>query len=88
MPTIRSRQEEVDRNYQAFLGQLPALLQSDAHKGKFALMHEEKIVEFFDTVSDAYAAGKALFKSDPFSIQEVTDVAVDLGYFSHALPGR
>ncbi len=45
-------------------------------------------MEFFDTVDDAYRAGQKLFQNQPFSIQEVTDSSVDLGFFSHALPER
>lgn len=77
--------EQVKRNYDAFLIQLPALLKS--HPGKFALMRDGAIVEFFDTARDAYVAGSTLFKADGlFSVQEILEAPVDLGFFSHALP--
>ncbi len=76
--------EEVDRNYEAFRKRLPELL--GTHRGKFALLHDAQIVEFFDTARDANAAGRQIFKGEPFSIQEVTDGQVDLGFFSHAVP--
>ncbi len=78
--------DEVRRNYEAFLQQLPGLLVT--HRGKFALMRDAKIVEFFDTSADAYRAGQKLFQDQRFSIQQVIDSPVDLGFFSHALPQR
>jgi hypothetical protein len=77
-------QDEVERNYAAFVQELPTLLQT--HRGKFALMRQGKIVEFFDTARDAHVAGRELYKADGlYSVQEVTDVPVDLGFFSHAV---
>ena len=80
------KREEVRKNYEAFMRQLPELLA--AHKGKFALMHSGVIVEYFDTPGDAHRAGQKLFTDGLFSIQEVTDSPVDLGFFSHALRHR
>lgn len=79
--------EQVKRNYEAFAQRLPGLLAS--HQGKFALMRDGEIVEFFDTARDAYVAGQKLFKDDQlFSIQEVVEAPVDLGFFSHAVSQR
>jgi hypothetical protein len=75
--------DQVRRNYDAFVQKLPDLL--TAHRGKFALMHDAEIVEFFDTAGDAYRAGQKLFEDQNFSIQEVTDSPVDLGFFSYAV---
>jgi hypothetical protein len=80
------RKDEVRSNYEAFLQKLPELIVT--HRGKFALMHQRSIVEFFDSAGDAYRAGQKLFQDQQFSIQEVTDIPVDLGFFSHALPQR
>jgi hypothetical protein len=77
--------QQLEDNYKAFQGQLPTLVSS--HRGKFALMRHGQIVEFFDTARDAYVAGQKLFAADRlFSVQEVTDTPVDLGFFSHAVP--
>lgn len=79
--------EQVERNYQAFAQRLPSLLAS--HQGKFALMRDGEIIEFFDTARDAYVAGQKLFKDDQlFSVQEVVEAPVDLGFFSHAVSQR
>jgi hypothetical protein len=76
--------QQIESNYEAFQKELPNLIQT--HRGKFALMHDGKIVEFFDTARDAFVAGQKLFEDKLFSVQEVVDTPVDLGFFSHALP--
>lgn len=79
--------DQIENNYQAFQSELPSLLASQ--RGKFALMRDGKIVEFFDTARDAYLAGLKIFASDRlFSVQEVLETPVNLGFFSHALPQR
>lgn len=78
--------ETIDRNYRAFVRQLPDLM--DTHAGQFALMRNEVPVEFFDSEDAAITAGEARFADDSFSIQEVTRRSVDLGFFSHALDLR
>jgi hypothetical protein len=85
MPETRTDEsdDQVGRNYDAFVRKLPELLTTD--RGKFALMHDAQIVEFFDTAGDAYRAGQRLYQDQNFSIQEVTDAPADLGFFSYAL---
>ncbi len=81
------QQKEVDSNYKEFVKQLPELKKTQA--GKYALMREGKVIDFFDTPRDAYVAGRNMFSDDMiFSIQEVIETPVDLGFFSHALPQR
>ena len=82
----KSNETEVQRNYEAFQQKLPELLAT--HRGKFALMHHRDIVDFFDTAGDAYKFGVKQYGTGEFSIQEVTDSAVDLGFFTHAVPER
>jgi hypothetical protein len=79
----KSRQDVIDKNFQAFQEMLPTLLVT--HKGRYALLREEKIVEFFDSMRDALIYGRDNFADGLFSIQQVTDTAEDLGYFSHAV---
>jgi hypothetical protein len=79
--------KQVESNYKAFEQKLPDLLAT--HRGKFALMRDGQIIEFFDTARDAYIAGIKLFDKDRlFSVQEVIETPIDLGFFSHALPER
>jgi hypothetical protein len=75
--------EQVETNYKAFQEKLPSIRES--HRGKFALMKDGEIIEFFDTARDAYAAGQKIFEDRIFSIQEVIEKSIDLGFFSHAL---
>lgn len=77
----RNQQDEVDKNYEAFLALLPDLMETDANR--FALMHGRKVIACFDTLRDANEAGRRLLRNKLFSIQEITTTDVDLGYFSH-----
>jgi len=81
------RQQQVEINYKAFQEKLPSLLTT--HRGKFALMRDGQIIDFFDTPRDAYIAGQKIFQQDQlFSIQEVIETPIDLGFFSHAMSQR
>ena len=73
-------QQEIDRNYAAFMNELDSHLA--AHSGQFALLHEARVVSFFQTWQDAYNAGQLVFQDKPFSVQKVSRQPVDLGYFS------
>jgi hypothetical protein len=77
-------QAEVDRNYEAFRKQLPALLAT--HRDKYALMKDEKILGYYSTVEDAATAAQAFISDGLFSIQEVSDATINLGFFTHAVP--
>jgi hypothetical protein len=59
---MSDHQIQVDQNYDAFMKRLPELLRT--HAGKFALMRDGEIVEFFDTARDAFVAGQNLYKED------------------------
>jgi hypothetical protein len=77
-------QQEVDRNYHEFQKMLPSLLAT--FRNKFALMKEGKVLGFYSTVQDAAEAAKIAIPDGIFSIQEVTDAAINLGFFTHAIP--
>jgi hypothetical protein len=83
---MRSQDEEVDVNYDAFIVLLHELLPT--RRGKYALLRHGEIVDFFDTAAFALAAGRDRFTDGFYSIQEVTDRPVDLGFFSHAVHPR
>lgn len=80
MDVVRQR-EEVDRNYDAFVRVLGSIL-SD-HRDKFALMRDGEIVGVFVAPGDAHRAGIAAYEDGIFSIQEITDEPIDLGFWSH-----
>ena len=78
----QSRQKlEVDRNYDAFVRALAAILPQ--HRGQYALMRKGEIVDYFDRPGPANVAGCKRFKDGLFSIQEVTDEPIDLGFWSN-----
>jgi hypothetical protein len=72
---------EVDQNYDAFQRALASIL-SD-HRHQFALMRDRVIVGYFDKPGDAYREGVLRYSDELFSIQEVTDEPIDLGFYSH-----
>ena len=76
-------QEAVDRNYEAFAKLLPELMKTQM--GKYALLRDGAVVEFFDSANDALIYAEKEFPDNLFSIQHVVDVIADLGYFSHAV---
>jgi hypothetical protein len=77
------QQHEIDQNLAFFLGEMPKLMHD--HAGKFALLHQQRIIGFYDTISDAVGAGNGMFPEGLFSIQHVTNESTDLGYYSYAM---
>lgn len=86
MPDKDEQQKQVEANYEAFQKRLPDLLGS--YRGKFALMRDREIIEFFDTARDAYIAGLLVYENEMFSLQEVNDEPVNLGWYSYVVGPR
>ena len=80
MDAARQKQE-VDDNYDSFVRMLDSIV--DDHRDQLALMRAGAIVGYFDTPREALEAASALFPDGIFSIQEVTDEPIDLGFWSH-----
>ena len=78
---VERQRQEVDRNYDAFMRMLASLLPD--HRDEYALMRDGEIVDFFAKPGDANRAGVERFSDRIFSIQEVTDEPIDLGFWSH-----
>ena len=76
-------QKEIDANFEALQEVLPDLLSCEADR--WALMRHGECVDFYDTLRDAETAGRAMYKDRMFSVQQVSDAVVDLGWFSHAV---
>jgi hypothetical protein len=81
--SVTSKERAVNDNFVAFQQMLPTLM--PAHAGKFALLRDGKVVEFFDSVGDAIKFAQANYSDDLYSVQQVTSEVEDLGYFSHAV---
>lgn len=84
--TQEQRQKEVDANFEAFQTLLADLIEQE--RGRFALMRDRQVVEIFDTPGDALRVASRRYDDGRFSIQEVTDRVIGLGYYSYALPKR
>jgi hypothetical protein len=78
---IARQRQEVDRNYDAFMRMLGSIL--DDHRDQLALMRDGTVVGYFDTPREALIAGTQRFPDGIFSLQEVTDEPIDLGFWSH-----
>ena len=74
-------QNEIDGNFDRFQRVVQQYL--PARKGQWALMRHGEIISFHPNAGSAEGAGVAKFDDDVFSIQEVSDEVVDLGFFSH-----
>ncbi len=72
---------EVDANYDFFCRNLKQFLAE--HDGQYALLKNRAVVEFFPGPGEAYRFGQSAFPDGIFSIQEVNDEPIDLGFFSH-----
>ena len=75
------QKREVDGNYDAFVRRLRSILEK--HRGEFALMRHGEIVGYFDRPGAANMEGHRRFPDSLFSIQEVTDEPIDLGFWSN-----
>ncbi len=73
---------EIDRNYDAFRRGLATYLRD--HSGEYALMKDGKVIDFFKKVEAAAERAAERFGGTPYSIQQVVEDPIDLGFFSHA----
>jgi hypothetical protein len=78
---VARQKAEVDQNYDAFVRILGSLL--GEHRDQLALMRDGVVVGYFDTPREALRAAAERFPDGIFSIQEVTDEPIDLGFWSH-----
>ncbi len=78
--SVVSAMKEVEANFEYFQSKLPELMKN--HYGQFALLHKRQIVEFFESENDALKIGKKDYGKGRFSVQQVSDICVDLGFQS------
>lgn len=84
--SAHSIQDEVDRNYEEFLKLLPTVIGSQ--RGKHALMKDGKIIGYFSSAEDARVAASSFISDGLYSIQQVTDASINLGFYNYAVPGH
>ena len=78
---VKRQKLEVDRNFDAFSRMLGSIIEE--HRDQLALMRDGRIVGYFATPREALRAAHEKFPDGIFSIQEVTDEPIDLGFWSH-----
>lgn len=74
---------EVDRNYDFFQRNLSRYLADQA--GKYALLKSAAVIDFFEGPGEAYREGLRRFSDGLFSVQQVTNEPVELGFYSVAV---
>lgn len=83
MNLLEKANREVSENYTFFQTQLEELKKD--HFNQFALLHQKKIIEFFNDEDDAIKIGKRDYGEGGFSVQQVNDQIIDLGYQSYVV---
>ncbi len=78
---VERQRLEVDRNYDAFTRILGSYL--PRYRDQFALMRDGEIVGIYPKPGEAHRAGIDKYVDGIFSIQEITDEPIDLGFWSH-----
>ena len=76
-------QAEIDTNFDNFQRVVGSYLPE--RKGQWALMRHGNVVSIHPDAGSAEGTGIEQFKDDIFSIQQITDEVVDLGFFSHVV---
>jgi hypothetical protein len=71
----------LERELETFQRELPGLLQTAGNRGKYALVHGDKVDSLWPSVDKALAAGYQRFGLESFLVRVVTD-AEGSSYFS------
>lgn len=82
MSLREKRMAEVERNFRFYEENLAGL--DESLHGKYALLRRERFVEFFNSILDAHTSAQERFADGLYSIQQVAQKPVDLGFYSHA----
>lgn len=75
-------QKEIDQNLEFFEKKLPDLLRDQ--RNRYALLRHQEIVGIYDTIRDAKTTAEKLYPDKLYSIQQVTDASLNLGFYSYA----
>ena len=77
------KQIEVDKNFEYFLSVLMDIL--PLHAGKYALLKNQKIIEYFHNLEDAQKYAEALYPDGLFSVQKVDGTPIRLGFIGEVI---
>ena len=75
--------EEIARNFDHLQRSLATLL--PLHESEFALLRHGAVVGFFDDAGAADRAGMDRFSDRIYSIQQITDEPIELGFYAATL---
>ncbi len=81
--SLNEARDEVNANFKYFQSRLSEL--KKLHPNEFALIHKKKIIEFFESENDAIKIGMKQYGEGRFSVQQVVDTPIDLGYQSDVI---
>lgn len=79
---MQNLEQQVDRNFDAFQAALPSIL--PIHAGRFALLYKQEIAGYFESAVEAVLVGMRQYGYGEFSVQQITERAEDLGFYSYA----
>jgi hypothetical protein len=65
----RTRNMALEKELEIFRSKLPEL--KGEHEGKFVLIHDEQVVDFFSSYEDAIKDGYARFGLEPFLVKKI-----------------
>ncbi len=80
---IEKTRTKVKENFDYFRKQLPTI--AVAKRGKTALLHEKQIDGFYNTDEEAIEEGIKKYGLGNFSVQQVGEPPIELGFQSYAL---
>jgi hypothetical protein len=83
---LQAIEAEIERNFDFFQRSLAQYLPTQ--RGRFALLRDCNVVRFYQSAFEAEVAGETEFPDGLYSIQEVTESPVDLGFFTYAFDQR
>ena len=63
----------LERELETFQKELPVLLQNAENRGKYVLVHGDKVDSIWETADEALDAGYDRFELKPFLVKEITD---------------
>ena len=78
--------EEIEKNYQFFKRILPQI--KTDHIDEFVLIRHQKIIAFYPTIIEAQIDAVRKYPDNLFSVQEVRNKPVELGFFRYAVGNR
>jgi hypothetical protein len=74
----------LERELETFRRELPRLLADPANRGRFALVHDDKVDSVWPTLEEGLEAGYNRFGVESFMVKEVTEHE-ESQYFSRNL---